>query len=878
MPELSKTYEPQDAEARIYASWEEGGYFRAEPDPSKKPFCIAIPPPNVTGALHLGHALDNTLQDVLTRMKRMQGYAALWIPGTDHAGIATQNVVEKEIKKQGLTRQDLGREKFVERVWEWKAEYGDRIIAQLKRLGSSCDWSRERFTMDPGLSRAVRKVFVDLYNEGLIYRGNRIINWCPRCETALSDIEVNHEDHHGELVRFRYMLSDGSGHLVVATTRLETMLGDTAIAVHPEDPRYSGFIGKTAKHPFFDREIPIVADEAVDTAFGTGAVKITPAHDPIDFDIAERHGLEKINILDGKASINENGGRFKGMDRFEAREAIRVELDQMGLLDGSDPHDYSIGHCDRCDTIVEPWLSEQWFVSMKPLAEPAIAAVKEGRTTFYPERWSNYYLNWMEQIRDWCISRQLWWGHRIPIWYCDACGNVWAAEEDPSDCAKCSSENIRQDPDVLDTWFSSQLWPFSTLGWPEKTADLEFFYPTSVIVPGYEIIHLWVSRMIMSGLHFMGDVPFAHAFIHGIVRDDEGKKMSKSLGNVIDPIELVDRFGTDALRFTLAEHATGQDIFLHEEWVSGSRNFANKLWNAARFVLMNAGEEVIDTSALQAPSDLADRWILSRLDATIEEVTAKIEAFDIAVAARTLYEFIWSEFCDWYVEVSKGRLYGDSKSDKAAVTAVLLKVLDVSVRLLHPLMPFVTEEIWLQLPIVRQAPSIMVSEWPTPAGTVDADAENQFGLIQQVVGEVRRFRSDHPIDLKASMRVVVVADDPEKTAAFELNRSTLDALARRCEFRFDKSFDAGNSVRLVAGGLDMFIPLEGLLDLDMERHRLSRAIATQHAEVERIGSKLANGSFTSKAPAAIVDEQRRRLAEAADAHSRLVAQLEQLGN
>ncbi len=585
--EMPKVYAPAEVEDRLYREWESKGYFHAEIDPEKDPFTIVIPPPNVTGALHIGHALDHTLQDVLIRFKRMQGNPTLWLPGMDHAGIATQNVVERELRSQGLTRHDLGREKFVETVWEWKELYGGKITEQDRRLGSSLDWERERFTMDEGLSRAVRRVFVELYNDGLIYRGNRIINWCPRCGTALSDIEVEHSDYEGVLEQFRYDFEDGSGSLSVATTRLETMLGDTAVAVNPNDPRFTDDIGKFAVHPFSGRRIEIIADDAVDMEFGTGAVKMTPAHDPTDFEVAERHDLEKISIMDGQAIINANGAPFEGMDRYDAREAVRRALQEKGLYEGSTPHNYAIGKCSRCGTIVEPWLSEQWFVSMKPLAEPAIAAVKDGRTQFYPARWTNYYLNWMEGIRDWCISRQLWWGHRIPVWYCDN-GHQWAAMDDPTECPECSSSEIHQDPDVLDTWFSSQLWPFSTLGWPAETEDLDYFYPTSVLVTGYEIIHIWVSRMMMAGLRFMNEVPFEWVYIHGIVRDAQGRKMSKSLGNVIDPLELIDQYGTDALRFSLVEHATGQDIFLSTEWVSGSRNFVNKLWNAARFVLANS--------------------------------------------------------------------------------------------------------------------------------------------------------------------------------------------------------------------------------------------------------------------------------------------------
>lgn len=879
MSELSKVYAPEEVEGRIYKGWEAGGYFNAAPDPSKKPFCIAIPPPNITGALHLGHALDNTLQDILIRTKRMQGYAALWIPGTDHASIATHNVVERELRSQGLTRHDLGREKFVQRVWEWKKEYGGQIIEQLKRLGSSADWSRERFTMDPGLSMAVRKVFVDLYNEDLIYRGTRIINWCPGCETAISDVEVNHIDYKGELVRFSYPFADGSGHVTVATTRLETMLGDTAIAVHPEDDRYRGVIGRMVRHPIHGREIPIVVDDAVDRAFGTGAVKITPAHDQTDFEIAERHNIEKINIFDAKAFVNENGGPFARLDRYEAREAVREELRRLSLLEGVDVHEYQIAVCERCETVIEPWLSEQWFVRMRPLAEPAIEAVRQGRTRFYPERWTNYFLNWMEQVRDWCISRQLWWGHRIPIWYCDECDWVWASMDDPSVCLKCDGARIRQDPDILDTWFSSQLWPFSVLGWPEQTEDLAYFYPTSVIVPGYEIIHLWVSRMIMSGLYFMGEVPFKWAFIHGIVRDERGRKMSKSLGNGIDPLELIDRYGTDALRFTLAEHATGQDIFLHEEWIAGARNFANKLWNASRFVLMNAQDAADD---LPERLDIADRWILSRLARVTKEVTDRLESFDIAVAARALYEFIWNEYCDWYIEAAKSRLYGSDEVAKADVAAVLVWVLERILRLLHPIMPFITEEIWTTLPTTKSFAALMVAEWPEfdPA-SVDVGAETNFGRIKDVIGTIRRFRSDHRVALTTNLPVALSSTDSLDLEALRREEPMLTGLARHTTFTFSSGPPPGGplepAAHLSASGVEITIPLAGVLDFDAERERLGKALSQALIEVDRLSAKLSNVGFRTKAPVEVVEEQERKLAEQNVLRAMLIDQLDQLG-
>ncbi|HEU4868153.1 MAG TPA: valine--tRNA ligase [Actinomycetota bacterium] len=874
--EIPKVYSPAEVENRLYREWETKGYFHAERDPDKEPFTIVIPPPNVTGALHIGHALDHTLQDVLVRFKRMQGYATLWLPGMDHAGIATQNVVERELRSQGLTRHDLGREKFVETVWEWKELYGGKITEQDRRLGSSLDWDRERFTMDEGLTRAVRRVFVDLYNEGLIYRGNRIINWCPRCGTALSDIEVDHSDHEGVLEQFRYDFEDGSGSVSVATTRLETMLGDTAVAVNPKDPRYADAVGKFAIHPFSGRRIEIVADDAVDMEFGTGAVKITPAHDPVDFEIAERHDLEKISIMDGQAKINANGAPFEGMDRYDARMAVRKALQEKGLYEGSTPHNYAIGKCSRCGTIVEPWLSEQWFVSMKPLAAPAIAAVKQERTRFYPARWTNYYLNWMEGIRDWCISRQLWWGHRIPVWYCDN-GHQWAAMEDPAGCPECGSTHIHQDPDVLDTWFSSQLWPFSTLGWPDETEDLKYFYPTSVLVTGYEIIHIWVSRMMMSGLRFMDEVPFEWVYIHGIVRDAQGRKMSKSLGNVIDPLELIDQYGTDALRFSLAEHATGQDIFLSTEWVSGSRNFVNKLWNAARFVLANAAGRQVGDLPDDDELELADRWILGRLSAATTEVTRQLEGFETAAAARMVYEFIWSEFCDWYIEAAKQRLYSDDPAVAGPVRAVLVNVLEQALRLAHPFIPFVTEEIWQMLPIEHAKPSIMISDWPV-AAPADEDAVNAFARVQDVVSAIRSFRSERGISPKVRLRPSATSDDPADRDALRRDGALISRLAGLDELVVSQSLDGTPGARLIAGIIEIAVPMEGLIDTQAETDRLGKLIEKIQKEIVKIETKLANKGFTDRAPADVVAEQHRRLDEEKATLAKLQAQLALLGS
>ncbi len=857
--EIPKVYSPAEVEDRLYSEWESNGYFHAEIDPDKKPFTIVIPPPNVTGALHIGHALDHTLQDVLVRFKRMQAYATLWLPGMDHAGIATQNVVERELRTKGLTRHDLGREKFVETVWEWKELYGGKITEQDRRLGASLDWERERFTMDEGLSRAVRRVFVDLYNSGLIYRGNRIINWCPRCGTALSDIEVEHSDHEGVLEQFRYDFEDGSGSVSVATTRLETMLGDTAVAVNPKDPRYADVIGKFALHPINGRRIAIISDDAVDMEFGTGAVKMTPAHDPTDFEVAERHGLEKISIMDGQAKINANGAPFEGLDRYDARKQLRQMLQDKGLYEGSTPHNYAIGKCSRCGTIVEPWLSEQWFVSMKPLAEPAIAAVKDGRTQFYPARWTNYYLNWMEGIRDWCISRQLWWGHRIPVWYCEN-DHRWAAMDDPTNCPECGGGDIHQDPDVLDTWFSSQLWPFSTLGWPDETEDLKYFYPTSVLVTGYEIIHIWVARMMMSGLRFMDEVPFEWVYIHGIVRDAQGRKMSKSLGNVIDPLELIDQYGTDALRFSLVEHATGQDIFLSTEWVSGSRNFVNKLWNAARFVLVNAGSGTVTGLPDDDRLELADRWILSRLSAAIGDATRQLESFELAAAARTVYEFIWSEFCDWYIEAAKQRLSSDDPSVAGPVRAVLVTVLEQALRLAHPFIPFVTEEIWQMLPIERDKPSIMISAWPV-ARPADAGAEQDFDRVRSVVSAIRSFRSEYSISPKVRLSPVVTSDDPSDRAALGEDSTLISRLAGLQDLNVVPSLEGVPGARVIAGNIEIAILLEGLIDLEAEAERLNKLIDKAQGQISKIETKLANKGFTDRAPQDVVAEQHRRLDE-----------------
>jgi valyl-tRNA synthetase len=867
--ELPKAYEPASIEPRWYAAWERAGLFRADENAEKDPYTIVLPPPNVTGVLHLGHALGHTLMDALTRRARMRGQEALWLPGTDHAGIATQNVVERELAKAGTDRHQLGRDAFVERVWAWKQEYGDRILDQMRRLGDSCDWDRARFTMDDGLSRAVRTVFVRWFEDGLIYRGNRIINWCPRCETALSDIEVEHEDVDGELVTFRYRLRDREGEIAVATTRIETMLGDTGIFVHPDDDRYRELIGERVVHPFFpDREMPIVADAAVDPEFGTGAVKGTPAHDPLDFEMGERAGLEKINIFDGTAHVNENGGRFQGLDRYEARKALLDELTALGLIDAvKRPYVHSVGHCYRCATEVEPWLSLQWFVKMEPLARPAMEAVTEGRIRFEPKRFEKAYMDWLGGIRDWCISRQIWWGHRIPVWYCADCEAVFASLEDADACAKCGSNAVSQDDDVLDTWFSSQLWPFSTLGWPDETADLAKFYPTSVMVTGYEILYLWVARMVMSGLYFMKDVPFREVFIHGIVRDRAGKKMSKSLGNVIDPLEMIERYGADALRFSLAfSSVPGNDMRASEERVLDGRNFANKLWNATRFVLSSLGDERPELPEAASLS-IDDRWILSRLNHTLTEVERQLEVYNFAEAMRHLYRFVWSEFCDWYIELSKLR------PEEAA--PVLVHVLDHTLRVLHPVMPFVTEELWSKLH--PEAGPLVTAAWPQPSGGRAEDVEQVMERFQELVGLIRRMKIEHGLPQGQRVDVSLAAAGHEREIA-DL-RDAVIALARLRSLTVvgDLSSADGAARAVTTAGIEISMDPGDRVDPDVERKRLMESIATTEAEIERAQGKLANGAFVAKAPPAVVEKERAKLEDHQDNLGKLRAQLERLG-
>jgi len=854
--ELAKTYNPAEVEDRIYQDWVENEYFRADPDPKKEPFTIVIPPPNVTGQLHMGHALDETLQDILIRYKRMSGYNALWIPGTDHAGIATQIKVEEMLRKEeGLTRYDLGREKFLERVWDWKKQYGSRIINQLKKLGSSCDWSRERFTMDEGCSKAVKEVFIGLYNKGLIYQGSRIINWCPHCITALSDAEVEHAEQAGHFWHIKYPVKGTDDFVVIATTRPETLFGDTAVAVNPEDERYKDIIGKTLLLPLTDREIPVIADEYVDKEFGTGCVKITPAHDPNDFEVGLRHNLEQIKVMNDDATMNSFAGKYEGMDRYECRKAMIADLEEMGLLVKIEDHSHNVGQCYRCGTTVEPIISKQWFVKMKPLAQPAIDAVKKGDTEFVPTHFEKVYYHWLENIRDWCISRQLWWGHRIPAFYCDECNEMVVTKDDKAFCPKCGKE-MRQDPDTLDTWFSSALWPFSTLGWPEETEDYKYFYPTSVLVTGYDIIPFWVMRMMFSALEQTGQVPFKHVFIHGLVRDSQGRKMSKSLGNGIDPLEIISQYGADALRFTLATgNSPGNDMRFYTERVEASRNFANKIWNASRFLMMN-----LDIENIELPNSkdlkLEDKWILSKFNTLAKEVTDNLDKFELGVAVSKLYDFIWDNYCDWYIELVKPRLYEKSGSDYKVCQQVLSYVLVGSLKLLHPFMPFITEEIFSKLPTGEK--SIMISPWPKYTDALDfADAEKQMQIIMDAIRSVRNIRSQMNVVPSKKAKVIIVAQD---TKLFEGSGIYFEKLASASETVVTNTKDGidDNAVNVVVEGATIYIPLDDLVDREKEIERLEKELKTLEGEIKRVEGKLSNQGFVSKAPAKVIEEEKAK--------------------
>ena len=854
MSELPKTYDPKAVEDKLYSFWNDSGFFHAEVNPKKKPYTIVIPPPNVTGQLHMGHAFDETLQDVLIRTKRMQGYEALWMPGTDHAGIATQIKVEENLRKEeGKTRYDLGREEFLKRVWDWKHKFGNRIISQLKKLGSSCDWERERFTMDEGCSKAVREVFVNLYNKGLIYKGHRIINWCPHCATALSDAEVEYETQPGKLWHIRYPLADGSGELVVATTRPETFMGDTGVAVNPNDERYKHLIGKTCILPIMNREIPIFGDEYVDMEFGTGCVKVTPCHDPNDFEMGQRHNLEQILVFNEDATVNANGGKYEGMDRYECRKAVVKDLEEGGYLVKIEDHEHNVGTCYRCGTTVEPMTSAQWFVKMAPLAKPAMDVVNEGKTKFVPDRFSKTYLRWMENVHDWCISRQLWWGHRIPAFYCDDCGEMTVSKTDVHTCPKCGGTHIHQEEDVLDTWFSSALWPFSTLGWPDKTKELEYFYPTSTLVTGYDIIFFWVARMIFSGVEHMGETPFKTVYIHGLVRDAQGRKMSKSLGNGIDPLEVIDQYGADALRFTLATgNSPGNDMRFSDERVQASRNFCNKIWNASRFIQMNL--TIDKDKAVELPSDLAieDKWILSKFNTLVADVTRNIDQYELGLAASKLNDFIWENFCDWYIEIAKTRLQtGDENVQK-----VLCYVLSGAMQLLHPFMPFITETIWQALP--HEGPSVMVSKWPEYDEKLNFSVEEaQMESLMDAVRAIRNRRAEMNVPPSKKAKVLILT---EKKDTFSAGAGFFPKLAYASEIELIDAVpaDAAKMASVVTGDAQLYMPMGDLIDFEAERARLGKEKKKVEDDIAFVMKKLNNPKFVDKAPENVVAAEREK--------------------
>lgn len=868
---MATTYDPKAVEEKWYQVWEEKGYFHAQANEEVKrerevknnTFSIVMPPPNVTGSLHLGHALDNTLQDILSRWRRMQGYHTLWLPGTDHAGIATQAKVEEQLSQEGINKYDLGREKFLERTWAWKRQYGNRITQQLRKLGTSCDWERERFTLDDGCSQAVQEVFVRLYEKGLIYQGDYIINWCPKCQTTISDIEVEHEAGQGKIWHIKYPVIDSEEYITVATTRPETMLGDTAVAVHPADERYSHLIGKKVMLPLMDRAIPVIADEYVEREFGSGAVKITPGHDPNDFEMGLRHNLEQITVMDRHAVMNDKAGSYQGMGRYEARERIIQDLTALGLLVKAEDHEHAVGHCYRCDTVIEPMISKQWFVKMKPLAIPAIQAVLDGRIRFVPERFTKIYLNWMENIRDWCISRQLWWGHRIPVWYCQDCQEVICTKEAPKSCPKCGSDKLVQDPDVLDTWFSSALWPFSTMGWPEKTIELDCYYPTSVLVTGRDIIFFWVARMIFSGLEFMKEEPFHEVFIHGLVLDAQGRKMSKSLGNGIDPIEVIDQYGADTLRFMLITGNTpGNDLRFQTERLEATRNFANKIWNASRFVMMNLADYTGED--LEAEYSLADRWIISRFNRAVMEVTRNLERYDLGEAGRTLYEFLWNEFCDWYIEITKPRLYGkETEISKKTAQKVLSEVLSGTMELLHPFMPFITEEIWQNIPKSGDKIStIMLAAWPQAnENLLDHSAEHDMERIMEVIKAVRNLRSEMNVPPGKKADIILMPQDEETGQVMEKGLSYIAGLAgASAVFVIDQSKDKPEqAVTAITSGVEIYVPLKGLVDIDKERARLHKELDNLDKETARLISKLNNSGFLAKAPVDVVQKEKEKL-------------------
>ena len=876
--ELPKVYEPREVEGRVYEMWEKNGCFEGHRDPDKRPFTIVMPPPNVTGQLHMGHAMDCTLQDILIRFKRMQGYAALWVPGTDHAGIATQIKVEEELRKsEGLTRYDLGREKFLERVWDWKHKFGNRIVEQQKKLGASCDWSRARFTMDEGLSNAVRHVFVSLYNKGLIYKGSRIINWCPHCVTALSDAEVEYKEKPGHLWHIRYPIAGEEGRYVtVATTRPETMLGDTGVAVNPEDGRYRDIVGKKCILPLVNKEIPIVADAYVDMEFGTGCVKMTPAHDPNDFEVGLRHNLESIRVLDDNGKVVEGYGRYSGMDRYEARKAIVADLEEQGYLVKVEEHTHNVGTCYRCGTDVEPIISAQWFVKMEPLAREALRVVNDGEVKFVPDRFSKIYTNWMENVHDWCISRQLWWGHRIPAWTCEDCGGMTVSETDPTECQHCHSTHIRQEEDVLDTWFSSALWPFSTLGWPnESSEDFKYFYPTDVLVTGYDIIFFWVARMIFSACEHTGKPPFHTVFIHGLVRDDKGRKMSKSLGNGIDPLEMADQYGADALRFNLITgNSPGNDMRFYTERCEAMRNFANKIWNASRFLMMNL---TIDQCCLPEKLELEDKWILSKLNTAVREITENMERYELGVAAQKIYDFIWDDYCDWYIELTKTRLQGEDEDSKVRAQQVLCHVLTQMLKLLHPFMPFITEEIWQALPHeegVEEGSFLMLQTWPEYQAELDFPAEAKaMELIMDAIRAVRTRRSEMNVPPSKKAHLTVATDE---AAVFQLGVPFLKKMAYASEVTIvpaGQAAEAAGQVTVVTHAAQVSMPLAELVDLEKEKARLEKELKKNSAELEKLNAKLANPGFVNKAPEHVVKAEQERSVQLTELVAKLKEQL-----
>ena len=873
MKELPKVYDPGTVEKRIYEMWQSHGCFKGVIDPDKKPFSIVMPPPNVTGQLHMGHALDSTLQDILTRYKRMQGYAALWLPGTDHAGIATQIKVEEELRvKEGLTRYDLGREKFLDRVWEWKNKYGDRIVEQQKVLGASCDWDRSAFTMDETRAKSVRETFCELYEKGLIYKGSRIINWCPKCRTALSDAEVEYKDMPGSFWHIRYPIEDSDEEFIIATTRPETMLGDSGVAVHPDDERYKHLVGKNAILPLVGRKLPIVADEYVELGFGTGAVKMTPCHDPNDYEVGLRHDLEQILCIDEDAKII-NGGKYNGMDRYEARKAIVADLEEQGYLVKVEPYNHNVGCCYRCGTVVEPLTSPQWFVKMKPLAEAAIEVVKDGRIKFVPERFTKTYMNWMENVHDWCISRQLWWGHRIPAWYCDDCGKITVSRTDPCECEHCHSKNIHQEEDVLDTWFSSALWPFSTMGWPDKTPELDYWYPTSVMVTGYDIIFFWVARMIFSGMEQMKKEPFHTVFIHGLVRDSQGRKMSKSLGNGIDPLEMAEKYGADALRFNLITgNSPGNDMRFYVEKCEAMRNFCNKIWNASRFVMMNL---TVEDNHLPETLETEDKWILSKLNRVVKEVCDNMDSFELGVAAGKIYDFIWDDYCDWYIELTKPRLNGDNEAAKESAQRVLLYVLVEILKLLHPFMPFITEEIWQALP--HEGDALMMQSYPEYSEKLNfPEDEANFGMVMDAIKAVRARRSEMNVPPSRKSHLIIVTD---KAKAFTDGEKFICKLAYASgvEVRAELPESADGMVSVITDNARMFMPMAELVDLEKERARMEKELANAKKQLDGQNAKLANENFVSRAPEKVVNAEREKKAKLEALIENLEESLKNLG-